>query len=156
TGTPGAVSFTLDSSGLGGYTVDQFKADIRAKQAAGKKVVVSVGGQNGTESVNDSASAANFANSLYSLMQTYGFDGVDIDLENGLNATYMSQALRQLSSEAGASLVITMAPQTIDMQSASNGYFQTALNIKDILTVANTQYYNSGSMLGCDGKVYSQ
>ncbi|MED7821144.1 chitinase [Streptomyces chiangmaiensis] len=156
TGTPGAVTFNLDSSGLGGYTVDQFKADIRAKQAAGKKVVVSVGGQNGTVSVNDSASAANFANSLYSLMQTYGFDGVDIDLENGLNATYMSQALRQLSSRAGSSLIITMAPQTIDMQSTSNGYFQTALNIKDILTVVNTQYYNSGSMLGCDGRVYSQ
>ncbi|MGW2726869.1 chitinase [Streptomyces sp. NPDC001494] len=156
TTTPGAVSFNLDSAGLGGYTVDQFKADIKAKQAAGKKVIVSIGGQNGTVSVSDSASAANFANSVYSLMQTYGFDGVDIDLENGLNATYMTQALRSLSSKAGSSLVITMAPQTIDMQSTSNSYFQTALNIKDILTVVNMQYYNSGSMLGCDGKVYSQ
>ena len=156
TTTPGAVTFNLDSAGLGGYTVDQFKADIKAKQAAGKKVIVSVGGQNGTVSVSDSASATNFANSVYSLMQTYGFDGVDIDLENGLNATYMSQALRSLSSKAGSSLVITMAPQTIDMQSTSNAYFQTALNIKDILTVVNMQYYNSGSMLGCDGKVYSQ
>ncbi|KUN57099.1 chitinase [Streptomyces avermitilis] len=156
TSTPGAVSFSLDSAGLGGYTVDQFKADIKAKQTAGKKVIISIGGQNGTVSVNDSASAANFANSVYSLMQTYGFDGVDIDLENGLNATYMSQALRSLSAKAGSSLVITMAPQTIDMQSTSNGYFQTALNIKDILTVVNMQYYNSGSMLGCDGKVYSQ
>ncbi|MEV6191549.1 glycoside hydrolase family 18 protein [Streptomyces sp. NPDC051920] len=156
TSTPGAVSFTLDSAGLGGYTVDQFKADIKAKQAAGKKVIISIGGQNGTISVNDSASATNFANSVYSLMQTYGFDGVDIDLENGLNATYMSQALRSLSGKAGSSLVITMAPQTIDMQSTSNAYFQTALNIKDILTVVNMQYYNSGSMLGCDGKVYSQ
>ncbi|MFF9178816.1 chitinase [Streptomyces sp. NPDC014793] len=156
TTTPGAVSFNLDSAGLGGYTVDQFKADIKAKQAAGKKVIVSIGGQNGTVSISDSASAANFANSVYSLMQTYGFDGVDIDLENGLNATYMTQALRSLSSKAGSSLVITMAPQTIDMQSTSNSYFQTALNIKDILTVVNMQYYNSGSMLGCDGKVYSQ
>lgn len=156
TGTPGAVTFNLDSAGLGGYTVDQFKADIRAKQAAGKKVVISIGGQNGTVSINDSTSAANFANSVYSLMQTYGFDGVDIDLENGLNATYMTQALRSLSSKAGSSLIITMAPQTIDMQSTSNSYFQTALNIKDILTVVNMQYYNSGSMLGCDGKVYSQ
>ncbi|MGW1889664.1 chitinase [Streptomyces sp. NPDC002004] len=156
TGTPGAVTFNLDSAGLGGYTVDQFKADIKAKQAAGKKVVISIGGQNGTVSVNDSASATNFANSVYSLMQTYGFDGVDIDLENGLNATYMSQALRSLSQKAGSSLVITMAPQTIDMQSTSNEYFKTALNIKDILTVVNMQYYNSGSMLGCDGKVYSQ
>ncbi|GHD93628.1 chitinase [Streptomyces naganishii] len=156
TTTPGAVTFNLDSAGLGGYTADQFKADIRAKQAAGKKVVVSVGGQNGTVSVSDPTSAANFADSVYSLMQTYGFDGVDIDLENGINATYMSQALRALSQKAGPSLIITMAPQTIDMQSTSAGYFQTALNIKDILTVVNTQYYNSGSMLGCDGKVYSQ
>ncbi|MFF7949752.1 chitinase [Streptomyces griseorubiginosus] len=156
TTTPGAVTFNLDSAGLGGYTVDQFKADIKAKQAAGKKVIVSVGGQNGTVSVSDPTSAANFANSVYALMQTYGFDGVDIDLENGLNATYMSQALRSLSAKAGPSLVLTMAPQTIDMQSTSNGYFQTALNVKDILTVVNMQYYNSGSMLGCDGKVYSQ
>lgn len=156
TPTPGAVTFNLDSAGLGGYTVDQFKADIRTKQAAGKKVVISVGGERGTVTVNDAASAANFANSVHALMQTYGFDGVDIDLENGLNATYMTQALRSLSAKAGASLVITMAPQTIDMQSTSNSYFQTALNIKDILTVVNMQYYNSGSMLGCDGKVYSQ
>jgi len=156
TSTPGAVSFTLDSSGLGGYTVDQFKADIAAKHAAGKKVIISIGGQNGTISVSDSTSATNFANSVYSLMQTYGFDGVDIDLENGINATYMTQALRTLSSKAGSSLVITMAPQTIDMQSTSNAYFQTALNVKDILTVVNMQYYNSGTMLGCDGKVYGQ
>ncbi|MFD9225185.1 chitinase [Streptomyces sp. NPDC060064] len=156
TGTPGGVTFNLDSAGLGGYTVDQFKADIKAKQAAGKSVIISIGGQNGTVTINDSASATNFANSVYSMMQTYGFDGVDIDLENGLNSTYMSQALRSLSSKAGAGLVITMAPQTIDMQSTSNEYFKTALNIKDILTVVNMQYYNSGSMLGCDGKVYSQ
>lgn len=156
TGTPGGVTFNLDSAGLGGYTVDQFKADIKAKQAGGKSVIISIGGQNGTVTINDSASATNFANSLYSMMQTYGFDGVDIDLENGLNSTYMSQALRSLSSKAGSKLVITMAPQTIDMQSTSNEYFKTALNIKDILTVVNMQYYNSGSMLGCDGKVYSQ
>ncbi|MEU0252235.1 glycoside hydrolase family 18 protein [Streptomyces sp. NPDC006184] len=156
TSTPGAVSFSLDSAGLGGYTADQFKADIKAKQAAGKKVVISVGGEKGSVSVSDAASATNFANSVYSLMQTYGFDGVDIDLENGLNATYMTQALRALSAKAGSSLILTMAPQTIDMQSTSAAYFQTALNVKDILTVVNMQYYNSGSMLGCDGKVYSQ
>lgn len=154
--SPGAVTFNLDSAGLGGYTPDQFKADIKAKQAAGKSVVISIGGQNGTVSVSDSASADNFANSVYALMQEYGFNGVDIDLENGLNSTYMSQALKSLASKAGSGLVVTMAPQTIDMQSTSNEYFKTALAIKDILTVVNMQYYNSGSMLGCDGKVYSQ
>ncbi|RSN42547.1 chitinase [Streptomyces sp. WAC 04229] len=156
TATPGAVTFNLDSAGLGGYTVDQFKADVRAKQAAGKKVIISVGGEKGTVSVNDSASATNFANSVYAVMQEYGFDGVDIDLENGLNATYMTQALRALSAKAGPDMILTMAPQTIDMQSTSGGYFRTALNVKDILTVVNMQYYNSGTMLGCDGKVYAQ
>ncbi|WP_329467581.1 chitinase [Streptomyces sp. NBC_01431] len=156
TTTPGAVSFTLDTNGLGGYTVDQFKADIAAKHAAGKSVIISIGGQNGTISVSDSTSATNFANSVYSLMQTYGFDGVDIDLENGLNSTYMTQALKSIAAKGGAKTVITMAPQTIDMQSPSNEYFKTALNIKDILTVVNMQYYNSGSMNGCDGNVYSQ
>ncbi|WP_053638889.1 chitinase [Streptomyces sp. NRRL F-4707] len=156
TTTPGAVTFNLDSAGLGGYTVDQFKADVRAKRAAGKKVIISVGGEKGTVSVNSAASATNFANSVYSLMQEYGFDGVDIDLENGLNPTYMTQALRALSAKAGPGMILTMAPQTIDMQSTQGGYFQTALNVKDILTVVNMQYYNSGTMLGCDGKVYAQ
>ncbi|MET9354320.1 glycoside hydrolase family 18 protein [Streptomyces sp. NPDC006617] len=156
TTTPGAVTFNLDSAGLGGYSVDQFKADVRAKQAAGKKVIISVGGEKGTVSVNSSASATNFANSVYSVMQEYGFDGVDIDLENGLNPTYMTQALRALSAKAGPDMILTMAPQTIDMQSTQGGYFQTALNVKDILTVVNMQYYNSGTMLGCDGKVYAQ
>ncbi|MCX5012046.1 glycoside hydrolase family 18 protein [Streptomyces sp. NBC_00555] len=156
TTTPGAITFNLDSAGLGGYTVAQFKSDIAAKKAAGKSVILSIGGEKGTISVNDSTSATNLANSAYALMQEYGFSGIDIDLENGLNPTYMTQALRALSAKAGSSLVITMAPQTIDMQSTQGGYFKTALNIKDILTVVNMQYYNSGSMNGCDGNVYSQ
>lgn len=159
TGTVGEVTFKLDSSlasKLGGYTEQQFISDIAAAKAKGQKIVISVGGETGSVSVNSDTAAANFANSVYALMVKYGFDGVDIDLENGINATYMTSALRQLSTKAGSGLIITMAPQTLDMQSVSSGYFQVALNIKDILTVVNTQYYNSGSMLGQDGKVYSQ
>ncbi len=159
TGTPGAVSFSIDpqlSSALGGYTDANFISDVALLHSQGRKVIISVGGQNGTVSVSDSTSAANFANSVYSIMTQYGFDGVDIDLENGINPTYMGSALQQLSGKAGSSLIITLAPQTIDMQSTGSGYFQLALNIKSILTIVNTQYYNSGSMLGCDGKVYSQ
>jgi chitodextrinase len=81
---------------------------------------------------------------------------VDIDLENGVNATYMAQALQSLSSKAGSGLIITLAPQTIDMQSTGMAYFQLALNIKSILTLVNMQYYNSGSMNGCNGQVYSE
>ncbi|MFD6336146.1 MULTISPECIES: chitinase [unclassified Streptomyces] len=155
TATPGQITFNLDPA-VGYASVADFKADIAAKKAAGKSVIISVGGEKGSISVNSDASATAFANSAYALMQEYGFNGVDIDLENGLNSTYMTKALRQLSAKAGAGMVLTMAPQTIDMQSTAGEYFKTALNVKDILTVVNMQYYNSGSMLGCDGKVYSQ
>ncbi|MCX5536655.1 glycoside hydrolase family 18 protein [Streptomyces sp. NBC_00006] len=155
TTTPGQITFNLDPA-VGYTSAADFKADIAAKHAAGKSVILSVGGEKGSVSVNSDASATAFADSAYRLMQDYGFDGVDIDLENGLNSTYMTKALRQLSAKAGGKLVLTMAPQTIDMQSTSGEYFKTALNVKDILTVVNMQYYNSGSMLGCDGKVYSQ
>ncbi|MFJ9415939.1 chitinase [Streptomyces sp. NPDC101227] len=154
TGEPGAVTFHLDPA-VGYGSVDDFKADIKAKQAAGKSVVVSVGGEKGSVSVNDDASAKNFADSVNKLMDEYGFNGVDIDLENGLNSTYMTQALKAVHAAHG-DVVVTMAPQTIDMQSPANEYFKTALGIKDFLTVVNMQYYNSGSMNGCDGKVYAQ
>jgi chitinase len=156
---PGGVTFSLDSSlssALGGYTTSQFISDIATLHSQGKKVIISVGGQNGTISVNDATSATNFATSVYNLMTTYGFDGVDIDLENGISPTYMASALRQLSARVGPGLIITLAPQTIDMQSTAGAYFQLALSIKDILTLVNMQYYNSGTMNGCDGNVYAE
>ncbi|MDH6134977.1 chitinase [Kitasatospora sp. MAA4] len=155
----GGITFAIDpalATGLGGYTDAQFRADIAAKHAAGKKVVLSVGGQNGAITVGDATSAANFADSAYALIQSYGFDGVDIDLENGVNATYLAQSLHTLAARVGPGFVLTMAPQTIDMYNTSGAYFQLALATKDILTVVNTQFYNSGGMNGCDGKVYNQ
>jgi chitinase len=158
--SPGSLTYAADSglsSALGGYSDADQKADIATLHSRGKKVILSVGGETGRVSVGDSASATNFANTAYALMQQYGFDGIDIDLENGLNPTYMAQALRSLRAKAGAGLIITMAPQTIDMQSTGSSYFALALSIKDILTVVYTQYYNSGSMLGCDQmQAYSQ
>jgi len=154
---PGEVTFTLDpglSSALGGYTDAQFAADVRTLQGRGQKVIISVGGEKGTVTVGDATAASNFAGSVAGLIGRYGFDGVDIDLENGINATHMAAALRQIHAAGGR--VITMAPQTIDMQSTSGGYFQLALAVKDILTIVNMQYYNSGSMNGCNQNVYSQ
>jgi chitinase len=159
TTTPGQVAFSLDptlASDLGGYTQQQFISDIAALHSRGQKVILSVGGQNGAISVADATSAANFASSVYSIIKQYGFDGVDIDLENGVNSTYMASALEQLSSDVGSSLIITLAPQTVDTQSTGDDYFQLALDIKSILTMINTQYYNSGTMNGCDGNVYAE
>ncbi|MBQ0897076.1 cellulose binding domain-containing protein [Micromonospora sp. U56] len=160
TATPGAVAFAVDpglSAALGGYTDAEFTTDVQTLRSRGKKVILSVGGEAGRVAVNDATSATAFADTVHGLIKRYGFDGVDIDLENGLNPTYMAQALRALRAKVGAGLIITMAPQTIDMQSPTTGYFKLALDIRDILTVVNTQFYNSGAMLGCDqNAAYSQ
>ncbi|NEJ74989.1 carbohydrate-binding protein, partial [Rhizobium phaseoli] len=92
TATPGEVVFGVDpglATALGGYTDAQFKSDIAALHAKGKKVILSVGGEKGAIRVADGSAAQLFANTVYALMTEYGFDGVDIDLENGLNPTYM-------------------------------------------------------------------
>ncbi len=154
---PGGVTFTLDStlsSKLGGYDTAAFKADIATLHSQGRKVIISVGGQNGAISLPDATAAGNFATSVYGLMTSYGFDGVDIDLENAPNLANMTSALRQLGTKAGSNLVLTMAPETLYVQPGGT-YLALIDQVKDLITVVNTQYYNSGAMIGRDGKVYS-
>ncbi|MFI2458230.1 glycosyl hydrolase family 18 protein [Streptomyces sp. NPDC019539] len=156
TSNPGEVDFALVSDGIPGYTETDFKRDITEKKAAGKSVILSVGGEGGTLRIDTAEGANNFAHSAYELMQEYGFNGIDIDLENRdfLNSTYLTSALRQLSQLAGPSLVLTMAPQGVDVRSTSEVYMRTALDVEDILTVMNVQLYNLGSEFGCNGQVY--
>jgi chitinase len=156
---PGGVTFGVDSglsSALGGYTDANLIADIATLKSRGKKVILSIGGERGTVNLGSaSPNVSNFVNSFYGLMTRFGFDGLDIDLENGLNVTNLTNATRQLQQRAGAGFILTMAPQTLDVQ-PGGVYMQLINNLKDILTVVHTQYYNSGAMNGCDGRVYSQ
>jgi len=154
TTVPGQISFAIDP-GVTGYTDAQFRADIVTAHARGQKIVLSIGGQNGSISVSDSASATAFANSAASILTSYGFDGIDIDLENGINPASMASAISQLEAVKPGALV-TAAPQTLDTQNSQSSYFSFASMIGANMTMMNTQYYNSGSMLGCDGGVYSE
>ncbi|MCR8643422.1 glycosyl hydrolase family 18 protein [Paenibacillus sp. N1-5-1-14] len=157
---PGGVTFNVDgplSTALGGYTNANLIADIAAKRAAGKKVIMSIGGEKGNINLNTaSPNVTNFVDSMYGIMTQFGLDGIDIDLENGMNVANLTNAVRQLQQKVGSSFILTMAPQTIDMQSNSTSYMQLYNNLKDITSVINVQYYNSGCMLGRDGKCYSQ
>ncbi|WP_435300393.1 glycosyl hydrolase family 18 protein [Timonella sp. A28] len=155
-GVPGGISFTLESQELGGYTVEEFKADIKAVQAQGRKVILSVGGEKAHVSISNATEAKNFADTAHALIKEYGFDGIDIDLEHGVTADPLASALRDLHGRIGPNFIIAMAPQSIDYQATTMPYYQLTKKIADILTIVNMQYYNSGAMMGCNQQVYSQ
>ncbi|MEF1160859.1 Ig-like domain-containing protein, partial [Vibrio parahaemolyticus] len=95
----------------------QFKQDMAALQAKGKKFVLSLGGAEGTITLNTDQDEANFVSSLTGLIAEWGFDGLDVDLESGSNLVHGSQiqarlgrALLQIEQNMGGDMYLTMAP----------------------------------------------
>ncbi|MFF2773720.1 chitinase [Streptomyces sp. NPDC058052] len=109
-----------------------FKTAIKAKQAAGKKVLISIGGQNGQVQLATTAARDAFVTSVSKIIDEYGLDGLDIDfeghslsLQNGdtdfRNPTSpvivnLIQAIKTLKAKYGATFVLTMAPETFFVQ----------------------------------------
>ncbi|MFJ8940677.1 chitinase [Streptomyces sp. NPDC102365] len=110
----------------------EFKAAIKAKQAAGKKVLISIGGQNGQVQLTTAAARDTFVTSVSKIIDTYGLDGLDIDFEGhslSLNAddtdfknpktpviVNLISALKTLKAKYGDDFVLTMAPETFFVQ----------------------------------------
>jgi chitinase len=146
---PGGVVFNLDStlsSKLGGYTDANFKADVQTLHSRGQKVIISVGGQNGNVDLSSATNVSNFVSSMSALISNYGLDGLDIDLENGIIVANLTSAIKQVNPK-----ILAMAPQTLDIYSATTAYGTLITNLKSLITVVNVQFYNSGSMNSCDG-----
>src|SRR2546423_7496468 len=57
-----------------------FAAAIRAKQAQGKKVLISIGGQNGQVQLTTTAPRGTLLSSVFAVIDPAGPDGVGIDL----------------------------------------------------------------------------
>ncbi|MFJ9727774.1 chitinase [Streptomyces sp. NPDC101209] len=109
-----------------------FKAAVKAKQAAGKKVLISIGGQNGQVQLTTTAARDAFVSSVSNIIDTYGLDGLDIDFEGhslSLNAddtdfrnpktpviVNLISALKTLKAKYGTKFVLTMAPETFFVQ----------------------------------------
>ncbi|MFF4169336.1 chitinase [Streptomyces sp. NPDC001744] len=110
----------------------EFKAAIKAKQAAGKKVLISIGGQNGQVQLSTTAARDAFVASVSKIIDEYGLDGLDIDFEGHSlslrtgdtdfrNPTspvvvHLIQAVKTLKAKYGAKFVLTMAPETFFVQ----------------------------------------
>lgn len=163
TATHGEVTFELDDtlcSALGGYTKEEFCNDIKALQKKGQHVIVSVGGAEGRIEIDSQEAADIFAKDLIEILEEYGFEGVDIDLEGSAvsGVEYIAGALRKVQEHFGDSFIITMAPETYYIQAdrlsakdITTSYLRLALEIKDILTICYPQFYNTGGMNGYGG-----
>uniref|UniRef100_UPI000ADA130C glycosyl hydrolase family 18 protein n=2 Tax=Streptomyces TaxID=1883 RepID=UPI000ADA130C len=113
-------------------TKDEFKAAVKAKQAQGKKVLISIGGQNGQVQLSTTAARDKFVSSVSAIIDEYGLDGLDIDLEGhslSLNAgdtdfrnprtpviVNLISAVKTLKAKYGQDFVLTMAPETFFVQ----------------------------------------
>ncbi|GAA4999204.1 chitinase [Kitasatospora paranensis] len=124
-----------------------FKAAIAAKQAQGKKVLISIGGQNGQVQLTTTAARDTFVSSVSAIIDKWGLNGLDIDFEghslsldtgdtdfkNPTSPVIVNliSALKTLKAKYGQNFVLTMAPETFFVQL---GY----------------QYYGSGPWGGQD------
>ncbi|MGW7661602.1 chitinase [Streptomyces sp. NPDC054756] len=110
----------------------EFKAAIKAKQAAGKKVLISIGGQNGQVRLTTATARDTFVSSVSRIIDEYGLDGLDVDFEGhslSLDAddtdfrnpktpviVNLISALKTLKAKYGDDFVLTMAPETFFVQ----------------------------------------
>ncbi|MFF1742882.1 chitinase [Streptomyces mirabilis] len=162
-----------------------FKAAIKAKQAAGKKVLISIGGQNGQVQLTTTAARDTFVSSVSKIIDTYGLDGLDIDFEghslslDAADTNFKSpttpvivnliSALKTLKAKYGSTFVLTMAPETFFVQLGyqyygtgkwgqdprAGAYLPVIYALRDDLTLLHVQDYNSGSIMGLDNQYHS-
>ena len=130
--TDGKMRFNI--SGLSSsYTKEDFKQDIKTLQAKGKKIVLSIGGYEGYFSLDSQAAVNQFVSDIKGFVDEYGFDGIDIDLEqssvqfaqgndkdirkiNSPKLANMVSAIKTIVHSYGDDFILSWAPETFYMQ----------------------------------------
>ncbi len=156
-------------------------SQIQALQNQGKKVIISMGGATSPISLDNNAERDTFITRMNNIIATYGFDGIDIDFEGSsvlvsggtiaaptdakiINLIY---AIKQIMADYYAAnnkrLILTIAPETAFVQGGMSAYgsiwgayLPVIHALRDSLEILHVQLYNSGSMFGIDGNIYTQ
>jgi len=165
-------------------TAATMQSDIAFLQSQGRKVLLSVGGENGTLILTTAAQKQAFISSLEALLDQYNLDGFDLDLEGGttlildngdnnfmspttprvvnlISAVQQVVAYRQAK---GRPCWFTMAPETFYVETAFanaygplvGAYLPIIYGLRNQLTFLQPQFYNTGSVTGLDGKNYNE
>ena len=170
------MNFTPD-----GVSQSSFISQVQTLQSQGKKVLLSIGGANTSISLNNTNNRDVFVSSMSSLMTTYGFDGIDIDIEHGnsilasgtianptsVDVINLIVAIIQIKTNYYATfnrnMMLTFAPETAYVHGGMSafgeiwgGYLPLLDAFRNDLDYVHVQLYNSGSMYGIDGNIYNQ
>lgn len=157
----GTMEFTPDQG-----TPDEFRQAVAMLQGRGQEVLLSVGGGKHPIEIKSPKQRERFVASLRQLIDFYGFDGVDMNLEKQslvLDAddtdfrypvtpkvVHLIVALKELSSHPG--FVLTFAPETVYSTGGYHrygegfgGYLAIFHALRHRLDAVHLQLYNSGS-----------
>jgi chitinase len=156
---------------------DRFRADVSYLQSKGKKVLISLGGGGQVVTLNTSEDLKNFVSSVTAIVEKYGFDGVDLDIETPSlliqsgdtdfrkpttpAIVNLITAMHQLREHFGSRFMIGEVPEAAQAQAgmqAYGGQFGSFLPViygtRDILSFVDAQDYNTPPLEGLDGNYY--
>jgi chitinase len=170
------MQFTPD-----GISQSGFISQIQTLQNQGKKVLLSIGGATTSISLDNTTNRDAFINSINTILNTYGFDGIDIDIEHGnsilangtianptlVDCTNLIYAINQIKtnyySVFSRNIMLTFAPETAYVQGGMSayggiwgGYLPLLHALRNDLNYVQVQLYNTGSVYGIDGTIYTQ
>jgi chitinase len=159
-------------------------SQIQTLKSQGKKVLISIGGATAYIDLTTTANKNAFISSMTSIINTFDFDGIDIDIESGNSVlisggitisnttgdpamTHLIDAIKQImgtyKTQHAKKLFLTMAPETAYVQGGQSGFgsiwggYLPIINaLRDSLDILQVQLYNSGTMYGIDGNIYTQ
>ncbi|MFZ1497913.1 MAG: glycosyl hydrolase family 18 protein [Saprospiraceae bacterium] len=184
------VAFALPISGTTydmRFVPDQVSSALFIKQVEkiqlqGCKVLISLGGANVMVKMSNEYQKRKFVASVLAILDTYHFDGVDIDLEGesvsvtggsistppryGTTA-YLIAAIKEIMQQYqlryNKKMILTMSPETAHITGGMSSYrgvwgayLPLIYAFRDSVDLVHMQLYNSGTMYGIDGQIYSQ
>lgn len=156
---------------------EQFKADVAYLQGLGKKVLISLGGGGQVVTIHTPKDLEDFIDSVSAIVEKYGFDGVDLDIETPslliepgdtdfrhpktASIVNLITAMRRMHDHFGPKFMIAEVPECAQAQSgmqAYGGQFGSFLPViygtRDILSFVDAQDYNTPPLEGLDGNYY--
>ena len=157
----------------------EFKKEVETVKSRGQDVVLSIGGQNGVVLVQTEEAKKKFIDSTIAIIDKYGFNGLDVDLESGISLdsndtdfknpttpqiVNLIDAINTICKHYGKDFILSMAPETAYVQGGFSSYgniwgayLPIIYGVRDNLTYIHVQHYNvSSGNAGMDGVTYAQ